>query len=159
MTAKESSDSAASEPPIKPSRRLARNIQERGYLPYRGPKNCSIIADHSVNHPPCGKSSHSECRFAAVCSWSRSDQYRNGRRTQDQSLADHRPIASLARLWCYRLIVSDPIGRAQEEFFRKEATMTAVKKTPSVLGWYRILRVHYAFTSFQALRYALWLAR
>jgi hypothetical protein len=54
---------------------------------------------------------------------------------------------------------SCPIGRAQEEFFRKEATMTAIKKTPSVLGWYRILRAHYAFTFFQALRYALWLAR
>jgi hypothetical protein len=54
--------------------------------------------------------------------------------------------------------VSDLIGRAQEEFFRKEATMTAIKKTPSVLGWYRILRAHYAFTFFQAVRYALWLA-
>ena len=41
---------------------------------------------------------------------------------RDQSLADHRPIASFSRLWCYRLIMSDPIGRAQEEFFRKEAT-------------------------------------
>jgi hypothetical protein len=55
--------------------------------------------------------------------------------------------------------VSDPIGRAQKEFFRKESTMTAIKKTPSVLGWYRILRAHYAFTAFQAVRYALWLAR
>jgi hypothetical protein len=55
--------------------------------------------------------------------------------------------------------VSDPIGRAQEEFFRKESTMAAIKKTPSVLGWYRILRAHYAFTFFQALRYAFWLAR
>jgi hypothetical protein len=45
-----------------------------------------------------------------------------------------------------------------QEFFRMEATMTAIKKTPSVLGWYRILRAHYAFTFFQALRYALWLA-
>jgi hypothetical protein len=43
--------------------------------------------------------------------------------------------------------------------FRKEATMTAIRKTPSVLGWYRILRAHYAFTAFQAVRYALWLAR
>ena len=48
---------------------------------------------------------------------------------------------------------------AQKQFFRKEATMTAIKKTPSVLGWYRILRAHYAFTAFQAVRYALWLAR
>jgi len=78
---------------------------------------------------------------------------------RDQSLADHRPIASLARLWCYRPIASDPDGRDQEEFFKMEATMTAIKKTPSVLGWYRILRVHYTFTFFQAVRCALWLAR
>jgi len=30
---------------------------------------------------------------------------------------------------------------------------------PSMLGWYRILRAHYQFTMFQAIRYALWLAR
>ena len=87
------------------------------------------------------------------------DQYDHRQPMRDQSLADHRPIASFPWLWCYRLIMSDPIGRAQEEFFRKEATMTAIKKTPSVLGWYRILRAHYAFTFFQAVRYALWLAR
>jgi hypothetical protein len=78
---------------------------------------------------------------------------------RDQSLADHRPIASFARLGCYRFIMSDPIGRAQEEFFRKKVTMTSIKKMPSVLGWYRILRAHYAFAFFQAVRYALWLAR
>jgi hypothetical protein len=55
--------------------------------------------------------------------------------------------------------MSDSIGRAQEKFFSKEATMAAIKKTPSVLGWYRILRAHCAFTFFQAVRYALWLAR
>jgi len=58
------------------------------------------------------------------------------------------------------LITFDPIGRAQKEFFRKDATMTAInKKIPSVLGWYRILSAHYTFTFFQAVRYALWLAR
>jgi hypothetical protein len=50
-------------------------------------------------------------------------------------------------------------GVLRKTCFRKEATMTAIKKTPSVLGWYRILRAHYAFTAFQAVRYALWLAR
>lgn len=78
---------------------------------------------------------------------------------RDQGLADHRPIAWLARLCCYRLNTSDPIERAQREIYRKEATMTALKKTPSVFGWYRILRAHYAFTFFQAVRHALWLAR
>lgn len=29
----------------------------------------------------------------------------------------------------------------------------------SILDWYRILRVHYQFPLFQAIRYALWLAR
>jgi hypothetical protein len=35
----------------------------------------------------------------------------------------------------------------------------AIMKTPSVLGWYRILRAHHAWTVFQAVRYAVWLAR
>ena len=30
---------------------------------------------------------------------------------------------------------------------------------PSMLDWYHILRVHYHFTMFQAIRYALWLTR
>jgi hypothetical protein len=85
--------------------------------------------------------------------------YDHRRLIQDQSLADQCPIASFPRLWCYRLIMSDAIGRVHKEFFGMEATMTAFKKTPSVLGWYRILRAHYAFTAFQAVRYALWLAR
>jgi hypothetical protein len=37
--------------------------------------------------------------------------------------------------------------------------MTTPKKTPSVFGWYRILRAHYTFNFFQAIRFALWLAR
>jgi len=33
-------------------------------------------------------------------------------------------------------------------------------KQPSVLEWYRVLRrAHHLFTIFQAIRYALWLAR
>jgi hypothetical protein len=34
----------------------------------------------------------------------------------------------------------------------------AVMKTPTILQWYQILRQHYQFTLFQAVRYALWLA-
>jgi hypothetical protein len=30
---------------------------------------------------------------------------------------------------------------------------------PSMLGWYRILRVHYHLTMFQAIQFALWLSR
>jgi hypothetical protein len=29
----------------------------------------------------------------------------------------------------------------------------------SILDWYRILRTHHQWTMFQAIRYALWLAR
>ena len=32
-------------------------------------------------------------------------------------------------------------------------------KRRSVLGWYRILRARHQWTIFQAIRYALWLAR
>jgi hypothetical protein len=32
-------------------------------------------------------------------------------------------------------------------------------KITSVIAWYRILRVHHEWTLFQAIRYALWLAR
>jgi hypothetical protein len=32
-------------------------------------------------------------------------------------------------------------------------------KSPSPLEWYRILRAHHQWTVFQAIRYALWLAR
>lgn len=30
---------------------------------------------------------------------------------------------------------------------------------PSVLGWYRILRAHYQWPLFEAIRYALWLSQ
>jgi hypothetical protein len=32
-------------------------------------------------------------------------------------------------------------------------------KLPSIAGWFRILRAHYQFPMFQAIRYALWLGR
>ena len=32
-------------------------------------------------------------------------------------------------------------------------------KPHSIFSWYRILRVHYHWPMFQAIRYALWLAR
>jgi len=34
-----------------------------------------------------------------------------------------------------------------------------IMKSPSFFGWYRILRAHHQWTVFQAIRYALWLAR
>ncbi len=32
-------------------------------------------------------------------------------------------------------------------------------KSPSLLNWYRILRANHQWTVFQAIRYALWMAR
>jgi hypothetical protein len=34
-----------------------------------------------------------------------------------------------------------------------------IMKSPSLLDWYFILRAHHQWTMFQAIRYALWLAR
>jgi hypothetical protein len=36
---------------------------------------------------------------------------------------------------------------------------SAATKSPSILGWYYILRAHHQWTVFQAIRYALWLSR
>ena len=46
------------------------------------------------------------------------------------------------------------IPRSHLAVDQKEATM----KTPSLLGWYRVLRTHHNWTVFQAIRYAMWLA-
>ena len=43
--------------------------------------------------------------------------------------------------------------------FSKTRRRSAILKTPSILGWYRMLRAHYHWTIFQAIRYSLWLAR
>ena len=32
-------------------------------------------------------------------------------------------------------------------------------KPPTIIHWYRILRVHHHWTVFQSIRYALWLMR
>jgi hypothetical protein len=34
-----------------------------------------------------------------------------------------------------------------------------IMKSPSLFNWYFILRAHHHWTMFQAIRYALWLAR
>ena len=41
----------------------------------------------------------------------------------------------------------------------KTAKRSAIMKPLSPLEWYRILRAHHQWTMFQAIRYALWLAR
>ena len=42
---------------------------------------------------------------------------------------------------------------------QKTAKRSAIMKPLSPLEWYRILRAHHQWTVFQAIRYALWLAR
>jgi len=38
--------------------------------------------------------------------------------------------------------------------------MSTLKTMPTtILDWYNVLRVNYHFTAFQAIRFALWLAR
>ena len=41
----------------------------------------------------------------------------------------------------------------------KPTKRSAIMKSSSPLEWYRILRAHHQWTVFQAIRYALWLAR
>lgn len=40
-----------------------------------------------------------------------------------------------------------------------EVSASRSTERPSVLGWYRILRAHYQWSLFAAIRYALWLSR
>jgi hypothetical protein len=53
---------------------------------------------------------------------------------------------------------SDPQGAGGFVIANDGVAATNVK-LPSILGWYRILRAHYQWPLFQAIRYALWLAR
>ena len=39
------------------------------------------------------------------------------------------------------------------------AKRSAIMNSPSLFDWYYILRAHHQWTMFQAIRYALWLAR
>jgi len=55
-----------------------------------------------------------------------------------------------------------PIFAARSEIRlvrRNEGATRRSTELPSLLGWYRILRAHYQWPLFQAIRYALWLAR
>lgn len=42
---------------------------------------------------------------------------------------------------------------------RNESARAKSVKRLSILDWYHILRMHYHWTMFQAIRYALWLSR
>lgn len=42
---------------------------------------------------------------------------------------------------------------------KSESSRAKTEKRPSILEWYQILRMHHHWTIFQAIRFALWLAR
>jgi len=74
-----------------------------------------------LDHHPLSEIGHFRGRFQGISMLIDNLALRPSHAIRDQGLADHRPIASFARLWCYRLIASDSLRRDQEEFFRKEA--------------------------------------
>ena len=50
-------------------------------------------------------------------------------------------------------------GNEDRPVGRNKLTRTKTVEQLSILDWYRILRVHYHWPLFQAIRFALWLAR
>jgi hypothetical protein len=55
-------------------------------------------------------------------------------------------------------IQSNPTTKGRQVETKGYGTSETTKR-PSVLKWYRILRIHYHWPLFQAIRYALWLSR
>ena len=55
-------------------------------------------------------------------------------------------------------IQSNPANNGRHVQISGNATANPTKR-PSILMWYRILRVHYRWPVFQAIRYALWLSQ
>jgi len=55
----------------------------------------------------------------------------------------------------------DQIGVLGQDSFRAGSTSRkeAAVKSLSILQWYHVLRMHYHWTVFEAVRFALWLAR
>jgi hypothetical protein len=51
-------------------------------------------------------------------------------------------------------------SRTEDRFIHgNDSVRGATMKPPTIVGWYRILRAHYEFPVFEAIRYALWLGR
>jgi hypothetical protein len=51
-------------------------------------------------------------------------------------------------------------SRTEDEFVPgNDSVSEATGKLPTILGWYHILRAHYQFPVFEAIRFALWLGR
>jgi hypothetical protein len=51
-------------------------------------------------------------------------------------------------------------SRTEDEFVHgNDKVREATGKLPTIMGWYHILRAHYQFPVFEAIRFALWLGR
>jgi hypothetical protein len=51
-------------------------------------------------------------------------------------------------------------SRTGDEFVHGNNSIgEATRKLPTIMGWYHILRAHYQFPVFEAIRFALWLGR
>src|SRR5262252_3425863 len=68
-----------------------------------------------LGHLPLSEIGHFRGRFQGISMLIDNLALRPSHAIRDQGLADHRPIASFARLWCYRLITPDPVRRAQKK--------------------------------------------
>jgi hypothetical protein len=58
--------------------------------------------------------------------------------------------------WTLKLVVG---RRGVRLAHRSKSVGGSIMNRRSILIWYRILRVHYHWPLFEAIRYALWLAR
>lgn len=58
---------------------------------------------------------------------------------------------------CHREFVAIAIKAGFQA--KGESGGDTIMKRLSIFDWYRVLRVHHQWTIFQAVRYALWLAR
>jgi hypothetical protein len=68
-------------------------------------------------------------------------------------------VFSLAPFGTRVAFVSTEYATCSKEYAMAYAEKIALNSRISILGWYRILRAHHQWAMFQAIRYALWLAR
>jgi hypothetical protein len=60
----------------------------------------------------------------------------------------------------YANLAARSASRTEVEFVHENDNVSeATRKLPTIMGWYHILRAHYQFPVFEAIRFALWLGR
>jgi hypothetical protein len=70
-----------------------------------------------------------------------------------------RQEAPYPRTWFLSTQHGKALKLAVRAFKRQELPRSSAMKLPSIIEWFRILRAHHQWTMFQAIRYALWLAK